>query len=134
MVKITSAYQGNLTVKNIHGPSQSEVFTTAPVDNGGTGELFSPTDLLATALGSCTLTIMGIVAERNKIDMNGVYVDVEKHMADAPRRVGKLVLNFHLKKSYSGDERKKLENAAKTCPVKQSLSDKTEIELNFHYL
>lgn len=133
MVEITSIYVGNLFVENHHGPSSSSIKTIPPVDNGGTGELFSPTDLVATALGSCMLTIMGVVAERNNIPFKGVSVKVEKHMNQSPRRIGKLVAHFQMKSSFNQEERLKLELAAKKCPVKESLHKDIEIILNFNY-
>ncbi|MCP4137025.1 MAG: OsmC family protein [bacterium] len=132
-VEIKSTYIGKLSVKNIHGPSGSEVTTTAPLDNGGTGEFFSPTDLLAASLGSCMLTIMGKVAERNGIDFSGASVSVEKHMTDKPRRVQKLVVGFSLSWEYSENDRRKIEAAAKTCPVAHSIHPDIEVDISFRY-
>ena len=97
MVKIDVAYEGDLHTTCRHGPSGRELETDAPVDNQGRGESFSPTDLLATALGTCTLTVMGIVARREGWKLEGARSRVEKHMvADPVRRVGRLVLHFEL--------------------------------------
>ncbi len=133
-VTIDSQYLEKLIVKNIHGPSQSELLTTAPVDNGGTGEYFSPTDLVATALGSCMLTIMGKVAENNDIDFSGTSVSVEKHMSSNPRRIDKLLVNFNLSDVLSDNQRRKIEVAAKTCPVSLSLHPDIEIFITFNYI
>lgn len=130
-VTITSVYQGKLTVHNTHGPSGSVVETTAPVDNGGTGDLFSPTDLLATALGSCMLIIMGKQALTSGIDFTGASVTVEKHMGDNPRRVSRLVVKFSLPAGLSKDDLTRLERAARTCPVKNSLHSDVEIDITF---
>jgi len=87
-VEVDVVYQGELRCKATHGPSQDQLTTDAPVDNHGKGESFSPTDLVATALGACSLTIMGIVAERHQIDLAGMKIEVTKEMSkDAPRRI-----------------------------------------------
>ena len=132
-IEITSTYLGKLTVKNVHGPSGAEFTTTAPVDNGGKGDLFSPTDLMATSLGSCMLTIMGLYAENNGIDLKGASVKVQKSMAANPRRISTLEADFFLSSNLTPVERKKLEAAAKTCPVKQSLHPDTQVVLKFNY-
>ena len=132
-LEVTSTYIGALTVKNIHGPSGAEIKTTAPLDNGGTGDLFSPTDLIATSLGSCMLTIMGLYAENNGININEASVRVEKSMAANLRRISKLDAEFSLSSNLTDVERRKLEAAAKTCPVKQSLHPETELVLKFNY-
>ena len=118
-VEVNCIYEGNLTVRSTHAPSGSEIRTTAPVDNGGTGNLFSTTDLIAASLGSCMLTIMGIVAARDGISMNGARAGVIKHMADNPRRVGRLEAVVRLPKGLSDAEMRKLEAAARACPAKE---------------
>ena len=80
MVKITIDYKGQLHCKAVHGPSQNKISTDAPVDNNGRGETFSPTDLVATALGSCMATVIGVVCERKEIDLTGMIISVEKYM------------------------------------------------------
>src|SRR5436190_3798228 len=90
-VEIDVVYQGELRCVAKHGPSKTELTTDAPVDNHGKGESFSPTDLVATALGSCILTTMGIVAQRHNIDLTGTRVHVVKEMVQQPiRRIGAL--------------------------------------------
>ena len=84
MIEIHIDYQGDLRTHAVHGPSQTELITDAPVDNQGRGESFSPTDLVATALGTCMATIMGIVAKRKQIDLRGMTIRVEKHMSADP--------------------------------------------------
>src|SRR5512147_185173 len=122
MVEIQIRYEGGLRTRAVHGPSATALLTDAPVDNHGKGESFSPTDLVATALGSCMLTIMGIVAERRGLDLSGTRVVVEKHMVTDPvRRIGRLPVTITLNRDCSAEERKLLEAAALTCPVHKSL-------------
>src|SRR5437773_5237907 len=119
MVQVDIDYQGELRCVAKHGPSGATIVTDAPVDNMGKGRSFSPTDLVATALGSCMLTIMGIVAKRDGIPLDGASVRVEKHMAEAPRRISALPVVFHMPAGLGADARRKLETAALTCPVKR---------------
>lgn len=122
MVSIAIRYEGGLRCTATHGPSGQNLHTDAPVDNHGRGESFSPTDLVATALGTCMVTIMGIVAERHEIDLCGMTVEVVKQMStDAPRRIAKLSTTIRLPLPSDHPRRKLLENAALTCPVHQSL-------------
>lgn len=132
MVEIDVAYEGELRTRCRHAPSQAQLATDAPVDNQGRGESFSPTDLLATALGSCALTTMGIVAQREGWDLDGARARVEKHMvADPLRRVGRLVVHFELPGGLAAEARDRLEQAARSCPVAQSLHAGLETELAF---
>lgn len=133
-VEVLCEYTENLTVINTHGPSSSRLDTTAPVDNGGTGDLFSPTDLVATSLGACMLTIMGKVAENNNVDLKGAKVRVIKEMNDNPRRIGKLTTTFEFANKYSPAIMKKLEVAAHSCPVKRSLHPDIELDVTFNWL
>ena len=105
-----------------HGPSNATLTTDAPVDNHGKGQSFSPTDLVATALGTCMLTVMGIVAERHGWDLKGTTARVEKSMATDPvRRIGRLDVVITFGKKFTSEQRKTLEQAAMTCPVHKSL-------------
>jgi putative redox protein len=134
MVEIQVVYEGDLHTRCVHGPSGSALETDAPVDNEGRGERFSPTDLLATALGSCMLTVMGILARRRGFKLEGARVRVEKHMAERPvRRVARLALDFAMPPGIPEDARKPLERAAHTCPVHQSLHPDVAVELRFHW-
>ena len=91
MVKISTAYEGGLRCRAAHGPSGTTLVTDAPLDNHGKGESFSPTDLVATALGACMMTIMGIVADRHGLDLAGMTAETEKVMtAEPPRRIASL--------------------------------------------
>ena len=132
MIEIELAYEGNLRVASRHGPSGAELHTDAPVDNRGKGESFSPTDLLATALGSCMTTIMGIRAQDEGWTLEGLAVRVEKHMvADPHRRVGKLVVEVQWPEGLAPDAQRALEAAARGCPVCRSLASAVELDLRF---
>lgn len=132
MVRIEIAYQGQLRCEAIHTPSSSTLLTDAPVDNHGKGQAFSPTDLVATAIGTCMVTIMGIAAERHDLDLVGTTVTVEKEMAaDPARRIGKLTVTIRLNRAYETKQLRLLEAAAAGCPVKQSLHPDIEIPVEF---
>ena len=132
MVAIQFEYQGDLHCKAVHGPSGTEIDTDAPKDNQGRGESFSPTDLVATALGSCMLTIMGIAARTLSIDISGATAAVEKEMtATPPRRIERLTVKIYVPHSPSPANKKKLERAAHTCPVHKSLHPDVQIPIEF---
>lgn len=137
-VEIDVAYQGGLRCQATHGPSQTKLTTDAPVDNHGKGESFSPTDLVATALGSCMMTIMGIVADRHAWDLTGMTAHVTKEMAAAPvRRIAKLLVTISVPASIASKltetDRQMLVKAAHTCPVHQSLHPEIEAPVNFKW-
>lgn len=135
MVEISVEYLTGLRCRATHGPSGATLITDAPVDNHGRGEAFSPTDLVATAFGCCMATVMGIVAEREGIDLSGVTVRVGKHMvADPERRVGKLEAEVRMPAHLDAVSRRKLEATARACPVKQSLRPEVDIDLSFVYI
>lgn len=132
MVTIEVEYQGDLHCRAVHGPSRAELSTDAPIDNQGRGESFSPTDLVATALGTCMLTVMGILARTLKIDIAGATATVEKEMSSAaPRRIESLKVSIHVPHSLSADGRQKLERAAHTCPVHKSLHPDIHTPIEF---
>ena len=132
MVQIDVVYEGGLRARAVHGPSGCELVTDAPVDNQGKGESFSPTDLVATALGTCMLTLIGIVAERHGWPMEGARARVEKGMvADPIRRIGKLEVVISIPGELGERERELLQKAALTCPVHKSLSAEMEILVRF---
>ncbi|HEY3380208.1 MAG TPA: OsmC family protein [Vicinamibacterales bacterium] len=135
-VTIDIRYLGDLHCEATHGPSGRQFVTDAPTDNGGKGEAFSPTDLVATALGTCLLTVMGIVAKRDGLDLSGTKVTVIKEMTAVPlRRVGALTVTITVPPDRipSPKDRAKLERTADTCPVKQSLHPDVKVELRFVY-
>ncbi len=134
MTTISSRYAGNLRTEATHLASGNTIITDAPVDNNGRGEAFSPTDLVGAALGSCMKTIMGIVAERNQIDLEGMNLQITKIMAAQPRRIAEIILTFTMpSKPYSEKERALLENAARTCPVALSLHPDVVQTVEFVY-
>lgn len=127
-------YRGELRTEATHNLSGKKIITDAPVDNHGKGEAFSPTDLMSASLGSCMLTIMGIVAERNSIDVKGTKVEITKIMGENPRRVIEIKADFIMpKNNYSTKEKELLENAARTCPVAKSLHPDLVQTITFNY-
>jgi len=134
MVQIDITYQGGLRCEAVHGPSGTKLVTDAPVDNHGKGESFSPTDLVATALGACIPTIMGIVAEREQIDLRGMRITVLKEMsAELPRRIAKLTTRIVMPAGLTEQQKVKLEKVAYTCPVHQTLHHNVEMPVEFVY-
>ena len=131
MSKVT--YSGDLRTKACHIQSGVSIVTDAPVDNQGKGEAFSPTDLIATALASCILTIMGIVAERNNFKLIGTTAEVEKIMGSSPRKIKQIKINIFFIKDFDKKIRRKLESAALTCPVSNSLNASLKKSINFIY-
>ena len=132
MVEISTTYQGQLRCTAVHGPSGNTLTTDAPKDNMGKGEAFSPTDLVATALATCVLTTMGIVAQRNNLDMAGATARVTKEMVTQPaRRIGRLTLHVHMPKALSPEDQQRLENAAHTCPVHKSMHPDVQMPITF---
>jgi putative redox protein len=122
MVPIHVEYQGDLHCSAVHGPSRAQFSTDAPTDNQGRGESFSPTDLVATALGTCMLTTMGILARTLAVEIAGSTATVEKDMSpDAPRRIHRLAVRIHVPHPVSPENQQKLERAAHTCPVIRSI-------------
>jgi putative redox protein len=129
---ILSHYQGQLRCQSSHGPSGSQLDTDAPLDNQGRGERFSPTDLVATALSTCMLTIMGIVAERHGWALEGCSARVQKTMSrTAPRRIERLAVWVQLPDGLDESQRAVLQRAAETCPVKVSLEGAIPMELHW---
>lgn len=132
MVAITVEYQGDLHCKAIHGPSGTVLTTDAPKDNQGRGESFSPTDLVATALGTCILSVMGIMARSLKIDISGTTATVDKEMTNTPARmIRKLAVNIHVPHHFTGEQKQKLERAARTCPVHKSMHPDVQMPITF---
>jgi len=115
-----------------HGPSGAIIRTTAPVDNGGVGTQFSPTDLCAASLGACVMTIIGLYAEKHKIPLKGLNFELEKEMTTtAPRRISKLIASFILQTDCSEEDFKRLVRAGQTCPVRHSLLEDIDVRENY---
>lgn len=132
MVTIQIEYQGDLHCKAVHGPSGTELTTDAPKDNQGRGESFSPTDLVTTALGSCILTVMGILARTLAVDITGTTATVEKEMtASPPRMISSLTVRIHVPHEISPENQTKFERAAHTCPVHKSLHPDVKAPIEF---
>lgn len=133
-VTIKSRYLGNLRVESTHLQSGNRLITDAPTDNRGKGEAFSPTDLLATSLGSCIMTIMGITAMDNGIDIEGTEIEITKIMASDPRRVAEVVIEFFFPdKKYTPEQKQIIEKVAGTSPVPLSVSAKLKQTIRFHW-
>jgi putative redox protein len=133
MVEIQIAYEGELHCTARHGPSGVTLSTDAPVDNMGKGQSFSPTDLVATALGTCMATTMGIVAQRLQIELKGTRLVVTKEMSPAPRRIARLAATFHIPIKVTPEQQQQLENAARTCPVTRSVHPDVQLPITFHW-
>lgn len=128
-------YKSGLRTSCTHLQSGTEIETDAPTDNKGKGERFSPTDLLATSLGSCMITTMGIKAASMGIELDGTRVDVTKIMVSDPRRIGKLVAHVYFPEGLNLDDHTKLvlERSARTCPVERSLHPDIELDMAFNW-
>lgn len=134
VVRIEGGYDGGLRCRATHLASGNGLVTDAPVDNQGRGESFSPTDLVATALGTCITTIMGIVAERRGLDLTAMTWSVEKRMiADPARRIASLLVDVTLPATLGDADRKALERAAHHCPVHASLDPRIDAPIRFTY-
>ena len=134
MNTLTTEYKGSLRTENIHTRSGSLVITDAPVDNQGKGEAFSPTDLVCTALSSCMLTTMGILANRENINIVGLKTEVVKIMASSPRKIAEIQVTLsHPTLQVTDEQKKKLKNAALTCPVALSLHDSVKQTVIFNF-
>ena len=133
MATIETVYLGSLRTEATHVQSGTKLVTDAPVDNHGKGESFSPTDLVATALGSCMMTLMGIAGQTHDIDVDGTRLSITKVMAADPRRIGEIKIDVRFPKNYEPKQRKILENAALTCPVSKTLGADCKQTINFIY-
>ena len=135
-VEIHTVYEGHLRCTATHGPSQVQLSTDAPLDNGGQAASFSPTDLVATALGTCVMTIMALVAERHQLDLRGTQVHVTKEMIQTPiRRIRALrtSVRFPVGLQVDDADRARLKTAANLCPVHQSIHPDIDAPIEFIY-
>ncbi|AWI26883.1 OsmC family protein [Flavobacterium pallidum] len=126
-------YLGDLRTSSIHLQSGSEIITDAPTDNHGKGEAFSPTDMVANALGSCMVSIMAIKSKDLELDLAGSTVEVTKIMQPEPRKISKIVVVLNMSVSTTDKSKVILERAAMTCPVFLSLHPDIEKEVTFHW-
>jgi putative redox protein len=134
MVEISMSYVGQLRCTATHGPSGNQFNTDAPKDNMGKGESFSPTDLVATALGTCMLTTMAIVAQRHGIAFEGATAKVGKEMVASPtRRVGQLTVEVSVPMDHSQENERRLRAAALSCPVFKSLNPDVKVPVTFYW-
>jgi putative redox protein len=134
MASMTGEYLGSLRTEDIHQLSGNKIITDAPPDNNGKGEAFSPTDLVCAALSSCMMTIMGILAQKEGIDLKGLKSDITKIMSSNPRRISEIQINFSLSGlSASDSQKEKLKNAALNCPVALTLGDGVKQTITFDF-
>ncbi len=133
MVKLSALYTGDQNCILTHGPSGAKIETDAPVDNGGKGAAFSPTDLVAAAEASCILTVMAMGAEREGVSLKGASLEIEKHMVPSPRRIGQLNIKISMPKGVPSAMRPKLESIAHHCPVHNSIRADIETKMEFIY-
>jgi putative redox protein len=136
-VRIFGTYAGQQSCQATHEPSGTELATDAPLDNGGRGLSYSPTDLVATALGTCVMTIMGLIAERHEVDLTGMTFEVHKEMIQKPvRRIGSLKTVITIPTGACDDAamRKRIETGALHCPVHQSIHPEIDAPIEFRWL
>ncbi len=134
MITIETTYIGDLRTQARHLQSGNTLITDAPTDNQGKGEAFSPTDLLAAALGSCMLTIMGIAARTHGFNIDGTRAEITKIMASNPRRVGEIIIHLYFPPvAFSDKEKQIIKNSAYTCPVYLSLNENLTKSIHFHF-
>ena len=134
MATVTAKYLGDLRTECVHVASGTTLITDAPVDNQGKGEAFSPTDLCATALASCAMTIIGIYGRTHDVDVTGTTIEVTKTMSSNPRRIGKIEMIFTMPdRDYTDKQKLMIERAALTCPVHLSLHPDVEQVFTFKW-
>jgi putative redox protein len=134
MVSMTGFYQGDLRTEVTHLKSKNKVITDAPVDNNGKGEAFSPTDLTCASLNSCMMTLMGILANREQINLTGLRSEIVKVMASNPRKIEEIQITFIHDNLIATDiQKEKLKRAALTCPVALSLHESVKQTIHFNF-
>ena len=131
-VAMTASIHG-LVCRLTHGPSGATLSTVPPVDNGGDGSSFSPTDLVGAALAACALATLALVAGREGLAWGDASASVEKRMSSSPRRIGELVLVFEMPREARPEQRARLEEIARTCPVARSLHPDVKVPMEFRY-
>jgi putative redox protein len=133
MPTATLRYSGNLRTEALHEYSGTSILTDAPLDNQGLAQAFSPTDLVATALASCMLTVMGIKARDMKYALEGTTAEVVKSMASAPRRISKITIHIRFANPADEQSRTILEATALHCPVAKSLHQDLKQDVHFYW-
>ena len=134
MSKITCSYLGDLKCEAKHLQSGNLITTDAPIDHCGKGENFSPTDLLATSLGSCLLTIMSIKARSNGWELKNIYLDIEKIMTkNEERKIEQLIIDIYIPDDLSKEKIDFIKNASEDCPVTRNLSESLDLKINWHH-
>lgn len=135
MTKILITYKGNLRNEVTHLQSGTTIHTDAPLDNHGKGESFSPTDLFASSLGCCMLTIMGISAQSHGFNIDGTKIETDKIMGTDPRRIVEIKIDVHFPQgsNFTPQQKRLIEAAAKTCPVANSLHPDLKKTINFNW-
>lgn len=134
MVKMNLEYLGNLKVKAQHEQSGAVIHTAAPKDNNGDGSSFSPTDLLCTSLASCIMTILGIRSRELGWELEGLKINLEKHMTTEPRRIGRISMNFEVPLGFPKEDQSKFQQFVFECPVCNSISDQIELDYEFFFV
>lgn len=132
MTKIICSYLEDGQTQLIHGPTGHEINTDLPPDNGGNGRTFSPTDLLASALASCILTIMGKMAAARGDDFSGARMEIDKIMSENPRRVGEFVLDLTFPAHFTPEMKERYQGAIQACPVHKSLHPDIKLTVHIH--
>jgi len=134
MASMNGEYLGHLRTQDVHQLSGTKIITDAPPDNNGKGEAFSPTDLVCAALASCMMTIMGILAQRENIELTGMRYDITKIMTSNPRKIAEVQINFsHPSLQADNVQKEKLKRAALTCPVALSLAETLKQTVTFNF-
>jgi uncharacterized OsmC-like protein len=134
MAIINATYSGSLRTQSVHLQSGNTIITDAPTDNNGRGEAFSPTDLVCSALSSCMMTLMGILAQREGIELTGLTSEVTKIMQNSPRKIQEIQITFHHPHLVATElQIEKLKRAALTCPVALTLSPEVKQTIEFHF-
>ena len=134
MPSMSGEYLGGLRTQDTHQLSDNKIITDAPPDNNGKGEAFSPTDLVCAALSSCMMTLMGILAEREGINLTGLKSEITKIMSSNPRKIAEIQITFsHPHLQASDVQKQKLKNAALTCPVALSLGEGLKQSIHFNF-
>jgi putative redox protein len=127
-------YQGDLRILATHIYSGTQIFTDAPLDNNGKAQSFSPTDLVATALACCMMTIMGIEANKHNIDLKDTKISVRKFMVPNPRRISKVEIRFNIpERTLTPEHKQMLEHAGRNCPVAKSIHSEIDQDIEFAY-